>query len=296
MQLAYALIFVATALWGASFVVIKRAVEDFPVLSFLGWRFALATLVIAPMAFLVRRHRPSAATWRAGIWMGSWLALSYIGQTLGLRWTSPSNSGFLTGLYVVFTPVMAWFVYLRHVPAARDVPPSLVWRTPIFWAVIIAMLGLALLSGASPRDARLGDLLTVGCALGFSAHIVIGERYAPRHSIVALNFVQFLTVAVICLTAGVALEGLPAPSASVWGAVVYTACACTVFGFGAQTYAQSKLSSTRVALALALEAPFAAFFGHFWNRDRLGLGGWIGALLVFIACLVTAVHSTRKQW
>lgn len=275
---AYVLLVLATIVWGASFVVIKRAVADFPPLTFLGWRFTLAALAMLPLV-LRRRARPTAAAWRGGAAMGVWLALGYLGQTFGLRVTSVSNSGFLTGLYVVFTPLLAW-------AAGRGRPSGLVAA-----AAVAATVGLALLSGASPAAARPGDLMTVGCAAAFSVHFIVGERHAPRHPIAALNFVQFAVAGAACLAAGFAVEGLPLPTAAAWRAIAFTAVACTVFGFGAQTYAQSRLPATTVALAVVLEAPFAALFGRWLEGERLGAGGLAGAALIFAACVAVAASA-----
>ncbi|MEK6607689.1 MAG: DMT family transporter [Myxococcota bacterium] len=285
MIVAYLSLLGATLVWGVSFVIIQRTVAAYPTLSFLGLRFAAAALAVAPL-MLTRASRPTRAAWRGGASMGACLALGYLGQTFGLRFTTVSNSGFLTGLYVVLTPLLA-FIVLGRRPGGR-----------VLLAVLAATAGLALLSGwptASPRDARLGDWLTLGGALGFSVHFLVGERHAPRHPVATLNFVQFAVVAVACLAGGAALEGLPPPPPAVWGAIAFTSMACTVLGFAAQTYAQARLPATVVALVLSLEAPFAALFGYWLAGDRLGSTAWLGAALVLGASVVVATAPSVGQ-
>ena len=216
--------------------------------------------------------------------MGLFLAAGYGLQTFGLKWTGPSNSGFLTGLYVVFTPLCAW----------------LLWRTRIAPRTIVcaaaAVVGLVLLAGSSPSEARLGDLLTLGCALAFAFHFLATERFAPHHDAAALNLVQFTAGFVIFAVGAAATEGLPVPrKPGTIGALVFTALVCTVFGFGCQTWAQARMPATHAALAVSLEAPFAALFARWLGGERLGAVQLVGCGLMIAAFMVQAVAATASR-
>lgn len=278
-MLPYLLLTLATATWGASFVVIKGAVAVFPAASFLFWRFLLAAAALAAYLAL-RRQFPSRVAWVGGLRMGVFLAAGYGLQTFGLKWTGPSNSGFLTGLYVVLTPLCAWLLWRRRITP----------RTMLCAAM--AVLGLLLLAGSSPGEARLGDLLTLGCALAFAFHFLATERYAPHHDPTALNLVQFIVTFAMFGVGGAITEGLPAPTeAGVIGALLFTALLCTVFGFGCQTWAQARMPATHAALAVSLEAPFAALFARWLGGERLGLIQLSGCALMFAAFLVQAMAA-----
>ena len=276
-MLPHALLLLATASWGVSFVVIKAAVAETPPAAFLFWRFALAATVL--FAYLgVRGRSPPRGAWAGGALMGVLLAGGYALQTFGLRWTGVSNSGFLTGLYVVFTPLCAW----------------LLWRRRISWWTLgcaaTAAVGLALMAGRSAGEARAGDLLTIGCAVVFALHFLATERYAPRHDAAALNAVQFLVAAVVFGLGAAAFDRPALPSQATAGAVVYTALVCTVFGFGCQTWAQARIPATHTALAVSLEAPFAALSGRLLLGERMGSTGVVGSVLMFAAFVAIATR------
>lgn len=277
-MLPHALLVLATASWGVSFVVIKDAIAETPPVVFLFWRFALAAAVL--VVYLgVRRRRPSRGAWAGGAMMGVLLAGGYALQTFGLRWTGVSNSGFLTGLYVVFTPLCAWLLWRQRVS---------LWTLA---CAATAAVGLALVAGRPTGDSRAGDLLTVACAVSFALHFLATERHAPRHDVAVLNAVQFL-VATAIFGLGAAALGPALPSSATAGAIVYTALVCTVFGFGCQTWAQARMPATHAALAVSLEAPFAALSGALLLGERLGPTMLLGGTLMFAAFVGLATRSS----
>ena len=275
---AIGLFLVATIIWGSSFLVVRDAVATFPAISFLAWRFVAAFAFMTP--FVLRAgSRPSRAALRDGAILGAWLFLGFLGQALGLRTTTASNAAFFHSVYVVLTPIGAW-LYLRRRPSAR-----------VAGAVALAAVGLVLLTGASPREARAGDLLNFASGVAFTVHIVIGERLAARHPAMTLNAVQFAVVAALSLAGAAAFEGLPLPGASMFPALAYTSIVCTVAALFAWTYAQARLPSHTVALISVLEAPFAALFGVFLGGERMTAPALVGAALLFAACLVVGLRA-----
>jgi drug/metabolite transporter (DMT)-like permease len=264
-----------TAIWGSTFVVVKDAVEKMPVADFLAWRFALAAL-----AMLVLRPRAVGALGRdgrrAGTVVGVALGTGYLLQTVGLQHTSAAVSGFITGMFVVLTPLGA-AVLLRQRPAAAA------WL-----AVAVATVGLGLLS-LHGFSVGYGELLTLGCAAAFALHIVGLGRWASSYDAFGLAVVQLLVTAALCLL--LALPGgvvLP-PEGSVWGALAVTALGATALAFVVQTWAQAHLPPTRAAVVMTMEPVFAGLFAVVVAGETIGWRTVAGAALVFAAMVLTEV-------
>ncbi|MGB8649549.1 MAG: DMT family transporter [Mycobacteriales bacterium] len=264
-----------TAIWGSTFVVVKDAVTQMPVTDFLTWRFALAAL-----AMLALRPRAVArlgtAGRRAGATVGLALGTGYLLQTLGLQHTSAAVSGFITGLFVVLTPLGA-AVLLRTPPAASA------WL-----AVLVATTGLALLSlhGLSVGS---GELLTLGCAAAFALHIVGLGQWASSYDPYGLAVVQLLTTALLCGLVAVPGGLAVPPSWSVWGALALTALAATALAFVVQTWAQAHLSPTRAAVVMTMEPVFGGLFAVLLAGEVLGVRTLVGAGLVLAAMILTEI-------
>jgi len=262
-----------TAVWGSTFVVVKDAVGRMPVTDFLTWRFG-----IAAAAMLVLRPRTVAALGpagrRAGLVLGVALGAGYLLQTLGLQTTSAAVSGFVTGMFVVLTPLGA--ALLLHTRPGR----------PALAAVALATAGLALLSlhGLAVGG---GELLTLGCAAAFALHIVGLGRWAATFDAFGLAVVQLLTTTALC--AAVALPGglVVPPDAGVWAALVLTALAATALAFLVQTWAQAHLPPTRAAVIMTMEPVFGGVFAVVVGGESLGPRALVGAALVLAAMLLT---------
>ena len=260
-----------TAVWGVTFVQVKDAVEVYPILPFLAVRFGIASAVLAPAAPRVRGlgRRGAAGAALAGALLGA----GYVLQTLGLERTSVSSAGFVTGMYVVLTPLIALVLFRLQVGGAA-------WL-----GVGLATVGLAMLAGIHGGSAT-GDLLVLAAAAVFSLQIVLMERYAPRYDPFAFTLVEML----VAFT-GLALAAIPTASVprgwTVWGALVVTGVFASALGFLVQTWAQQRTSATRTALVFTLEPVWAALFGYTLAGDRLGALGW-GGCVVIMAGIVLA--------
>ena len=269
-----------TAVWGLTFVQVKDAVALYPLFAFLAVRFAIATLVLAlparrPLPALPRRG------WVAGTGLGLLLAAGYALQTAGLERTTVSNAGFITGLYVVFTPLAAVALFRIRVGAA-------VWV-----GVTLATAGLALLSGIGGGDGS-GDLLVLAGSAAYSLQIALMERYAPRYDPVAFTFVEMLAAFAGFAVVAAALGQIEMPRGwTVWGALLVTGIFASALGFLVQTWAQRRTSATRTALAFALEPAWAALFGFWLAGDRLGGVAWIGAALIMAGIVVAEPAAAR---
>jgi drug/metabolite transporter (DMT)-like permease len=258
---------VVTAIWGYTFVPVQEAVAVYPLFAFLAVRFAISTATLAPFAWGSLRTLPRQG-WVAGLGAGTLLALAYGLQTAGLELTTVTSTGFITGLYVVFTPLIALAAFHTPVPA------------PVWIGVVLSLAGLLLLSGA-PGGSWTGNLLVLGNAVAQSLQIVAMERFAPRYDARALTFLQmsvaFAGFAVIAVAAG---QVEAPPDAQTWYALVVTGVFAGALGYLVATWVQSRTTAARAALVFTLEAPFAALFGVLLLSERLGWAGWLGCAVM----------------
>jgi drug/metabolite transporter (DMT)-like permease len=250
-----------------------------PVMDFLAWRFAIAALVMfAVRPKSVARLTPIAR--RRGVILGLALGAGYVTQTFGLEHTPASVSGFITGLFVVFTPLCS--AVLLHVRVGGTT-----WL-----GVALATGGLALLSLHGVAIGR-GAGVTLLCAIAFALHIVGLGEWSSSDDAAGLAVVQLSTVAVISIVAAAPDTLAPPPDAAAWGAVLLTAVAATAVAFFVQTWAQAHLAPTRAAVVMTMEPVFAGLFGVSFGGDSLSVRVVAGALLVLTA-MYTVELGPRK--
>lgn len=266
------------ALWGLTFPLVQDAVVEIPTLRFLAWRFAIAT---AALAFAFRRA--DRRTVRAGIALGTIWAAGYITQTLGLRTSTSTNVAFITGMYVVLTPLLAAIVS-RHSPGRAALA-----------GVALATAGLVLLASPSGLDVVSGDLLALACSALFAAHIVGIGIAAPDVDPFALTAVQAATVTTITLIATLVAEPTAwrMPSAANLGVLVLCGAGASALALVVQTRAQRVLPATPAAVILTLESVFGGIFGYLIAGDRLDAGGLAGAGLITVGVLIAAATPPR---
>jgi len=262
-----------TAVWGATFVVVRDAVARVPPSAFIAMRFLAAAALLA--ALRPRQAlRPDLGLAAAGVVAGLALFAGYAFQTVGLQYTSASSAGFITGLAVVLTPLLG--ALLLHGPPGR-------WPAT---GALLAATGLALLT-LQRLELRRGDLLVLGCAFAFASHILLLGRYSPRHASYQLAVVQLATTGVLALAwAGVAGELRRPGSGQVWFALAVTAVLASAGGFLVQTRAQRDVSPTRTAVIFTMEPVFAALFAFWLAGERLSARGWLGAACIVAGMLV----------
>ena len=264
-----------TAVWGWTFVLVKDAVTQYPTLPFLQVRFLLALLV---MALLVRRL-PTRRELNLGLIVGAVLAAGYLAQTVGLTMTSPGNAGLITGLFVVFAPL------LNRIVGAR-----IRWWT--WGAILVSLAGLVLLTGG-PAGMGLGDLLVLACAGLFALHIVLLGKWSPGMPAAPLAMVQ-MAACVLIFSAGGTWQLRP-PSGSVWLAIAVTGVFASALAFYIQTWAQQHLSPSRTALILATEPAWALAAAVVLAGQRLGLMQAVGAAFVLAAIVGHELASLKFE-
>ena len=269
-----------TAVWGFTFVQVKDAVELYPLFAFLAVRFLIASAVLAVPA-KSRMGALGRPGWVAGASLGLLLALGYALQTAGLERTTVSSAGFITGLYVVFTPLLGLLLFRTRVGRA-------VWL-----GVVLSVAGLALLSGVGAGDSA-GDLLVLAGSAAYSLQIVLMERYAPRYDPVAFTQAEMLAAFAGFAVVTVALGQVELPRGwTVWSALIVTGVFASALAFLVQTWAQRRTSATKTALAFAMEPVFAGIFGFWLAGDRLGALGWAGCALIMSGILVAEPEAGR---
>jgi drug/metabolite transporter (DMT)-like permease len=270
---------VLTLVWGTTFTLVKRVLDaGTSTGAFLALRFGMALVVLAGI-WAWRRPRPSPGLLRDGALLGGAMFLGFALQTAGLQYTTPARSGFITGLAVVLVPFVARFAMGRRVQAASWV------------GVVLAVAGLALLT--RPFDGgsatRLGDLLTLGCALAYAFQIIWTSEFSPRHPLVSLLLVQ---IAVTFLGSLLLLGLGPArvvPSAELWGTVTFTGLVMTVGAFFVMNWAQRHTTAVRAAIIYSLEPPSAAVVSNLVTGEVLGPLGLAGGALILLGVVVAEV-------
>ena len=273
-----------TAIWGVTFVQVQDAIALYPLFAFLAVRFAISTLVLGPFAFRSLRELPRSG-YAAGIGVGALLATAYGLQTAGLELTTVASTGFITGLYVVFTPILALVVFGTPVPRA------------LWVGVALAVVGLLLLNGV-PGGSTLGNALVLGNAVFQALQITSMERFAPRYDPRALTFLMMATSFVGFTIIALALGQLEVPrGATVWGALVVTGVFAGALGYLIATWVQGRTTAARAALVFTLEAPFAALAGVLLADEVLGWIGWLACAVMMAGILVAepAAAATLRR-
>lgn len=262
-----------TAIWGVTFVQVQDALALYPLFAFLAVRFAISTLALAPFSWRSLRELPRDG-FVAGIGVGTLLAAAYGFQTAGLELTTVASTGFITGLYVVFTPLLALALFGTAVPRA-------VWA-----GVVLAVVGLLLLNGV-PGGSTLGNALVLANALFQAFQITAMERYAPRYDPRALTFLQMATSLVGFTVIAIALGELEVPrGGTVWGALLVTGLFAGALGYLIATWVQARTTAARAALVFTLEAPFAVLFGVLLADEVLGWAGWLGCAVMMLGIVL----------
>lgn len=271
-------------IWGATFVLVKKALDDIGPFLFIGIRFILAFMVLS-LVSSGNMRKIERSTWKPGLIIGLFLFVGYIFQTVGLKYTTPSNAGFITGLSVVLVPIL--YAVLK-----RRLPPLMTWIT-----VIIAASGLYLLSvPAGAFELAKGDMLVLVCAFGFALHIVAVDRYAHEHNAVAISGIQILIVGLASLAIGLVIEPWPARfSNDLILALAVTSILATALAFLVQNFMQKFSTPTRFAVVLATEPVFAAITSYLWAGDRLTERAIIGGGFIILAMILAILFRPDSE-
>jgi drug/metabolite transporter (DMT)-like permease len=274
-------LFGVTLSWGAAFVLMKDSISQQPVFDFLATRFTLATLVMIAVRPQVLKAINKKLLFRGSV-LGVMLGLAYITQTIGLDLTTAAITGFLTGLYVVFTPLLFWLFYRKKI------------ETKVIFGSLTAFVALLLISfnGLSIDPSQ---VWLIACALLFAGHIIGLSIWSTAKEIYPLTVIQLGVGALVCW-AGALVDGYQAPpNASVWAVVVFTAVFATALAFLVQTWAQSIMDPSRVAIILTTEVIFAAVIAVAVGQETLALRTILGGALMVVAMLIVEWPDKKSK-
>jgi drug/metabolite transporter (DMT)-like permease len=270
------------AIWGGTFVLVAEAVERYPLFGFLFWRFLVAVVAFAvlfPKAF----RRIDGPNLRVGLLAGTFLTAGYIFQTWGLAGvgrTTPARAAFITGLYVIFTPMLQ-AVLMRIMP-----------RRATVLGAVSALAGLWLLSGVGTGgEWVVGDTLVVIAAFAYAGHMIVLGSTSEHHDTAAMTFVQLAVVCVACGAISLAVER-PAPPTDpfvIW-AILLCGVLASAVAFAVQTWAQRRISPARTALILVTEPAFGGVFG--WAVAGVAPPGEIAGAALMLGGMVLAEAVT----
>ena len=274
-------LFGVTFSWGAGFVLMKDAIAEQPVFDFLATRFTVAFLVMIAIRPQVLALINKRLLLRGSI-LGVMLGLAYTTQTIGLELTTAAITGFLTGLYVVFTPLLFWLLFRKKVDKR------------VIVGTVIAFAALLLISfNGFTLDA--GQIWLIACAVLFAGHIIGLSFWSNAKDIFPLTVIQ-LAVAGLVNWLGAVSDGYQAPpNQSVWAVVLFTAVFATALAFWAQTWAQSIMDPSRVAIILTTEVIFAAVIAVAVGQEVLELRTILGGALMVIAMLIVEWPNPKQK-
>jgi drug/metabolite transporter (DMT)-like permease len=278
LKLAPLALLLVSAAWGLAFVVMKPAIERQSVNNFLFTRFLMAVLVMILIRPQVLKLLTKDLLLR-GLAAGFLLGGGYIFQTVGLANTGAAITGFVTGLYVVLTPLFAGLIFKERVTKNT------------WFYVFIATVGLALLS-LKGWSIGFGELMVFFSAIAFAAHITALSKWSAGRDVYAMTITQ-LTMCAAMTGVASAFEGYSAPPDSgVWAVVVFTAVFATAIAFIVQTWSQAHMSATKVAVILTMEVVFAAFFAILFAGERLTVQAALGGILVVTAMYLIVLKES----
>ena len=274
------LLLVASAIWGVAFVAQQDAAKSLDAVSILSIRFLMGAAILAPV-IIVRRVRkvnmpsPGALLWSGGLFAGLAMLLAAYLQQRGIESTTASSAGFITGLYVLFVPLIGLMLGQR-----------VGWSA--WLGVTLATVGLYLLSVSAELHMSRGDLLVLGCAVIWAIHVLIIGRYAPRCDPIELAAVQFLVTGVVAAIFMMS-RGLPEWShiSSSWISLTYLGALAVGVAFTLQVVGQRTAPPTHAAILLSMESPFAAIAGALLIAERLSAREYLGCALMLAGILVS---------
>lgn len=279
-RLAFAGLLAVAAIWGSSFPMTKVIFRQLPVLDYLAVRFLLAALATA-LIFARQLRRLSARGWATGAVLGVVYGGAQILQSVGLTTISPAVSGFITGLYVVVTPLLAWLL-LRNRVSGRA------WL-----GAVVSLVGLGLLS-LQGFAMGYGEVLTTLSAIAFALHIVLLGHWSSQDEAIALSVVQLFACGLVCLAAA-APDGIELPkNGTGWLMLLYLALVCGAVAMLVQTWAQAHLAANRAAIVMSMEPVFATLWSVLFLIEPLTWRLLAGGALMLAGMLIVELRPRRR--
>ncbi|GHH98255.1 DMT family transporter [Neobacillus kokaensis] len=272
-----------TFIWGMTFVLVQNAIDFLEPFAFNGIRFLLAAILLFLCLLIFEKSQLKQLNFKvaaSGFFIGFWLFLGYVTQTIGLLYTTTSKAGFITGLSVVLVPLFSMFI-LKQFPTRNAV-----------LGVLIATFGLFLLTMTDVTAMNIGDGFVFICAISFALHIILTGKFSHQYPTLLLTVIQISTVAILSMVSSFIFEDWKQSfredvllSQDVIIALMITSIFATAIAFFIQTNFQKYTSATRVALIFAMEPVFAAIAGYYWVGERLTYSALLGCSLIFMGMI-----------
>ncbi len=280
--MANSLLLMITLFWGVTFIIVKEAVEKVGVFLFLSQRFLLAFIILLFICFILKR-KVSLFSIKPGIILGTFLFGGYAFQTIALLYTTASNTAFLTGLNVIFVPVIGGFIFGHKITFFMK------------FGVLIATTGMFFLCTGQGLNLNFGDFYGAICAICIALHLIFTGRYAREYDIYWLTTIQIGTVAFLSMVCALFNEDriFVFHQEIIWALFICVIFA-TIIAFLVQTSMQRLTSSTHTALIFCMEPVFAAIFAYFMLNERLGSRGVLGASLIFSGMILSQFSLLRQ--
>ncbi|WML59998.1 DMT family transporter [Neobacillus sp. PS2-9] len=280
-----------TLIWGTTFVIVQNAIDFLEPFAFNGIRFSIAAILLIFCLLVFQRKQLQKLNLKlvaSGIFIGFWLFLGYVTQTIGLLYTTTSKAGFITGLSVVLVPLFS-MVLLKQYPSKNAII-----------GVLTATLGLFLLTMTDVTSLNIGDGFVFVCAISFALHIILTGKFSSKYPTLLLTVIQISTVALLSIGSSFIFENGKKSfqldilmSQDVLFALIVTSVFATALAFFIQTNFQKFTSATRVALIFAMEPVFAAIAGYAWADERLSLSAFFGCILIFMGMIFAELPTNK---
>lgn len=269
-------------IWGATFFVVKNVLDFVHPVTLVAYRFIIAAIILLVILVIIKKN--PWANPKPGIILGVLMWFLYIFQTVGLKYTTASNSGFITGLFVLFVPILYLIIYKKLPPLNKNI------------AIVLCLVGLWILTGGV-KGINKGDLLSLVAAVTYALHLIITDKYAKQNiDPYILSFQQFLVVGLLGLiTAFVIKAPLGVSSNKAWFTLIFLAIFPTISAFIIQIYAQRVVTPIKASLIFALESPFAAIFAWTLGGEPFKMIKALGGLIIFTATIISELPFFDKK-
>ncbi|WML45035.1 DMT family transporter [Neobacillus sp. PS3-40] len=283
-----------TFIWGTTFVLVQNAINSLEPFSFNGIRFLIAALLLIFWLIIFERKQLKQLDKKiilSGVFIGFWLFVGYVTQTIGLLYTTSSKAGFITGLNVIFVPLLSMLLLKQTL------------SKNVIVGVAIATIGLFLLTTTDISAFNIGDGFVFICAIAFAMQIIFTGKFSGKYPTLLLTVIQISTVSILSIVSSFLFEDWKKMfqtniilSKEVFIAILITAIFATALAFLLQTNFQKYTTTTRVALIFAMEPVFAAITGYFWAHDRLTYSAITGCILIFAGMIFAEVPVRKITW
>lgn len=288
------IIFTITLLWGSTFVIVKQSLNDISSLLYVAIRFSIAALILFPIYQWKRNKKEKFIIW-PGVFLGVWLFLGFAVQTMGLKLTTATKSGFITGIFVVLIPFFQIFIEKKKPSKGTIIGICLVFLGLIFLSSggssIFEFLSLI------GNDFNFGDFLTFLCAIFFAVHVVYIDKFSKENSILSLLFSQLITVAVLSFlfvfvfsASSIEPVRIELNSYLIFS-LLFTAIIATLVNIGLQTKYQKTVTPSKAGIIYSFEPLFSAFLAYLILNEKIGKFGYIGSALIFSGLIVSEIYD-----